>query len=70
MTARDPQPFYATDDLNTVIYDERTPLHIGAAGLDGDVEFYVDLARQTGGPVLDVGCGTGRVAIERVRYVC
>jgi ubiquinone/menaquinone biosynthesis C-methylase UbiE len=30
--------------------------------LDGDVEFYLAQARKTGGPVLDVACGTGRVA--------
>jgi ubiquinone/menaquinone biosynthesis C-methylase UbiE len=30
--------------------------------LEGDVEFYLAQARKTGGPVLDVACGTGRVA--------
>lgn len=29
----------------------------------GDVAFYVDLAQQTGGPVLELGCGTGRVLL-------
>jgi SAM-dependent methyltransferase len=28
-----------------------------------DVAFYVDAARSSGGPVLEVGCGTGRVLI-------
>ena len=28
-----------------------------------DVEFYVDLALRSGGPVLEIGCGTGRIAI-------
>lgn len=32
-------------------------------GLAGDVDFYVDLARQAGGPVLDLACGTGRISI-------
>jgi ubiquinone/menaquinone biosynthesis C-methylase UbiE len=32
------------------------------AGLD-DVEFYVDLAVLSGGPVLEIGCGTGRVTL-------
>jgi SAM-dependent methyltransferase len=30
--------------------------------MDGDVDFYRRLAGETGGPILDVGCGTGRVA--------
>jgi SAM-dependent methyltransferase len=28
-----------------------------------DLEFYVDLCRSAGGPVLELGCGTGRVLI-------
>jgi len=28
-----------------------------------DVAFFVDAARESGGPVLEVGCGTGRVLI-------
>jgi SAM-dependent methyltransferase len=31
--------------------------------LEGDVEFYLAQARKTGGPVLDLACGTGRVAL-------
>ena len=29
----------------------------------GDVPFYVEEARRSGGPVLELGCGTGRVSI-------
>ena len=29
----------------------------------GEVEFHVDLARSSGGPVLEIGAGTGRIAI-------
>lgn len=32
-------------------------------GLAGDVDFYVDLARQAGGKVLDLACGTGRISM-------
>jgi SAM-dependent methyltransferase len=32
-----------------------------------DVAFYVDEARAAGGPVLEVGCGTGRVLIPTAR---
>lgn len=33
----------------------------------GDVAFFVDLARQADGPVLEAGCGTGRVLIPTAR---
>jgi SAM-dependent methyltransferase len=32
-----------------------------------DIAFYVDAAREAGGPVLEVGCGTGRVLIPTAR---
>jgi SAM-dependent methyltransferase len=32
-----------------------------------DVEFFVDAAIESGGPVLEVGCGTGRVLIPTAR---
>ncbi len=32
-----------------------------------DVGFFVELARETGGPVLELGCGTGRVLIPTAR---
>ncbi|UCE60406.1 MAG: class I SAM-dependent methyltransferase [Phycisphaerales bacterium] len=34
-----------------------------ATGLEGELEFYVEEARQAGGPVLELGCGTGRILI-------
>jgi SAM-dependent methyltransferase len=33
----------------------------------GDVEFFVALAQKSGGPVLEIGCGTGRVLIPTAR---
>lgn len=33
----------------------------------GDAEFYLDLARRTGGPALELGCGTGRVLLPIAR---
>ncbi len=33
------------------------------ADVRDDVPFYVDLARKSGGPVLELGCGTGRVSV-------
>ena len=32
-----------------------------------DVGFFVDMARESGGPVLEIGCGTGRVLIPTAR---
>ncbi|MXV61464.1 methyltransferase domain-containing protein [Natronorubrum sp. JWXQ-INN-674] len=33
----------------------------------GDADFYVELARETNGTVLEVGCGTGRVYLDLLR---
>ena len=33
----------------------------------GDIPFWVDCARESGGPVLELGCGTGRIAIPVAR---
>lgn len=38
-----------------------------SAGYDQDIGFYVDLARESGGPVLEMGCGTGRVLLPVAR---
>ncbi len=32
-----------------------------------DIDFYVEAARASGGPVLEVGCGTGRILIPTAR---
>lgn len=32
-----------------------------------DANFYVDLAKEIGGPVLEIGCGTGRVLLPTAR---
>ena len=34
-----------------------------STGLDGDEAFYVEEARKASGPVLEIGCGTGRIMI-------
>lgn len=41
------------------LYDERP-----------DVAFYIERARESGGPVLELGCGTGRVLIPTARAGC
>jgi SAM-dependent methyltransferase len=35
----------------------------GAPPIAGDIAFYDRLAQATGGPVLELGCGTGRIAL-------
>lgn len=61
MAERDPRPprFYTRPGLHTETYDA------AAAEVPGgdDIGFFERLARETGGPVLELGCGTGRVAI-------
>ncbi|MBI2203391.1 MAG: methyltransferase domain-containing protein [Candidatus Rokubacteria bacterium] len=45
------------DRLDAPIYDDYQ------TGVAGDVPFYVEQARAAGGPVLELGCGTGRILI-------
>ncbi len=35
---------------------------------DTGIGFYTALARETGGPILELGCGTGRVAVAMARH--
>jgi len=44
------------------LYDDVVPYRNRA-----DLNFYVEAARDSGGPVLEVGCGTGRVLIRTAR---
>ncbi|MEN6356367.1 MAG: class I SAM-dependent methyltransferase [Armatimonadota bacterium] len=48
---------YLYDEVHAAYYD------LTSTGLVGDVEFYVDEATRTGGPVLELGAGTGRTLI-------
>lgn len=47
--------------LKDILYDEIYADRVA------DVQFYVEIARRFPGPVLEVGCGTGRVLIPAVR---
>jgi SAM-dependent methyltransferase len=48
-----------------LLYDS-VPLYVER----GDVDFYVAEAKAAGGPVLEVGCGTGRVLLPTARAGC
>ena len=50
-----PMPYRETEYLDGADYDRRNPWL-------ADDDFYLALARRLGGPVLDLGCGTGRLA--------
>ena len=51
--------FYSRPSLHVETYDAQ---HQQLPGGD-DVGFFRDLAERSGGPVLELGCGTGRIAI-------
>ena len=54
--------FYEADSLHTEIYDALGRTLVMGSPVEGDTDFYRRMARETGGPILEVGCGTGRVA--------
>jgi SAM-dependent methyltransferase len=53
---------YASNPLIAVFYDR-----IVQFGGRKDIEFYVEVAREAGGEVLEIGCGTGRILLPIAR---
>src|SRR5215813_8988647 len=53
---------YYDDNFVADLYD-----HVTAYRERRDVDFFVEEARLSGGPVLEIGCGTGRVLIPTAR---
>ncbi|MDR7317821.1 class I SAM-dependent methyltransferase [Brevibacillus nitrificans] len=45
------------------MYDWADYYDLTQRGLNGDVEYYMDQAKQAGGKVLELGCGTGRITL-------
>ena len=54
----DPSPYERCDSLTVATYD-----HVEIVRNRADIGFYVDLACRSGGPVLELACGTGEVLI-------
>jgi SAM-dependent methyltransferase len=59
-----PDMFYSQRSLNVEIYAGRTE---GIPVVQGDVTFYLGLARAAGGRALELGCGTGRIVLPLAR---
>ena len=58
----DPLPRLYSDSLGTEIYDVQGPVVAAGSTHDGDIAFFRRLAAERGGTILEIGCGTGRVA--------
>ncbi len=57
---------YQSGGPSVDLYDSRHGTVLGLP-IEGDVDFYLAQARETGGPVLELGVGTGRVAVALAR---
>lgn len=49
--------------MSHLVYDWPEYYDWTSTGLAGDVSYYVELAKEKGGPVLELGCGTGRCTL-------
>jgi SAM-dependent methyltransferase len=54
-------PFYSRHGLHVEIYDLQTASGWGLP--QNDASFYLEEAKASGGPVLELGCGTGRLVV-------
>src|SRR5829696_8296423 len=59
---RDEPPRLYSDGLGTEIYDVLSAAIAPTSSHEGDVPFFRRLAGERGGPILEIGSGTGRVA--------
>jgi SAM-dependent methyltransferase len=52
-----------SDEMEASHYDWTDYYDIVSTGLQHDIEFYTDIAREANGSILELGCGTGRITI-------
>lgn len=60
----EPQRNLYSDSLGTEIFDLQSAAIAPRRPWEGDIPFFLRLAEETGGPILEIGSGTGRVAAE------
>lgn len=60
---REPGTFYSADSLHIEVYDELGAATKAASGAGDDIELFRRLAADSGGPILEIGSGTGRVSL-------
>jgi len=54
--------FYSERTLLVEAYDALHATDMSGKPIEGDAVFYRELAEEQGGPIVDLGCGTGRIA--------
>lgn len=54
---------FSRPGLSVDLYDRQYDERLGGSSVGGDVDFFIRQARKTGGPVLEIAVGTGRVAL-------
>ena len=72
MTLSSPKPYYAQPDhavgSGSSPYDELAEYYdLIHTHVKEDIPFYLSLAQETGGPILELGCGSGRTLLPLVK---
>lgn len=65
--AGEAHPFYARPGLHVDCYDALHATTLPGTSVAGDETWFAARAAETGGPVLEGGCGTGRVSLAMAR---